>query len=732
MTQSAATDPRITPSSNPGTRMMVYEVELPDGRVAEIEAPEGTTQPQLVEALGMPSTGLYEATGGLVNDPGATPSRPANPVEDLLRGGVRGLEEAGTGIAQFTSRVGPQALPLKQAGITDWVDDYAQESAADYAATAAAQSPAGQTGRFAGGILGSGPLAYLSVPAKGASLVPALTRAGTGSALGATMATPAVTDDYWAEKAPQAAVGAGLGMGILAGGRGAARVSEEVTNLPRRAVNFAQTRANRKPFATEGEELATRTGIPLTPGMVSGGRAQTFAENMARQSIFTADKAMEADIRLADKALEYVNRLSEKVSRERRGAATIGAEIQGAVRGAVKRTQEAREATARRQYGAIHEALGGRPIVAYSRTREVLEGIANPGTTVSGDALRAAQQARRLLDQLADGKPVTLERAIKDRSAWGRATRGDGSVFSDIDKSSNRQFASQLYGAIQDDIRAAAEKLDGATSAGPGLVPYQPNAAIRPGTGLGDALREADQNYRLYSEALTALEASPMARLLGDDINVGDFLQFNSVPPETVVKKLSSMSPSELTMTRQFMERNAPDTWQSYKRLLIDDAVETSTFLPASSGQNQVPVNAIQFIRAIGGDKPEKMRRLQAVFSADEMKELNDALSAFRRMGDKFGTNFSGTDPRAEARSVMGAIKSGSGTAIASTAGELSGLRAVSRVMLNSDGRKAVIELAKLPPNARRAPALAGYLSAIAAGQQMAYPQDQGGDRGDP
>lgn len=732
MVQTASTDPRVTPSLYSGRRMMVYEVELPDGRVAEIEAPEGVTQPQLMEALGLPSASLSGATGGLVADPAAKAARPANGFENVLRGGVRGLEEAGTGTSQLLMRTTPGAPLLEAAGYTGAVDEFAQRRQAEYEASVAGQSGEGDIGRFLGGTVATSPIGVLSVPAKGARLLPSMTRAGAGGALAGMTATPAVTDDYWSEKLPQGAAGAGLGAGILLGGRAAARTAEEVVNLPRRGVNFMQERANRRPVAIEGEELAERTGIPLTPGMVSGGRAQTFAENMARQSIFTADKAMEADIRVAEKALDYVNRLSNRISKNPAGAETVGVQIQGTVRNAVNRIMTRREEVANAQYGAIHKALGGRPVVDYTRTREVLESIANPGTTLSGDDLRAAQQARMLLAQLESGKPVTLERAIRDRSSWGRATRGDGNVFSDIDKASSRRFAAKLYGAIQDDIAATADKLDGVGTVGPGIAKPGANELMRPGVGFGDALREADKNYRLYSEALGALESSPMARLLGDDITVGDFMEFNSIPPEVVIKKIGGMGPTELAMTRDFMQQNAPDTWQQYKRLLIDDAIEQASFLPASAGVAQIPVSAGGFIRALGGDKPDKVKRLQTIFSPQEMREIDDALNAFRRMGDKFGTNFSGTDPRAEARSVFEALKSGSGTAVASTAGEMSGLRAVSRLMLNSDGRRAVIELSKLPPNARRAPALVGYLSAVAAGQQMAYPEQESGESRQP
>jgi hypothetical protein len=714
-------DPRPNPSPYGNARMMVYEVELEDGSTAEIEAPEGTTQDQLFEAVrGYEAPSLESVTGGLIRDPAATPLRRSSGFENVLSGSLRGAEELGTGIAQLSAHATPG---LMFSGVSDQVDAFARDRQAAYDRTAAGQSPGGEFGRLAGGMAAGSLLAPLAVPAKGASFLSSLARVSGGSALLGTVATPALSDNYWAEKAPQAATSAGLGALLLTGGRGFARASEEIANFPRRLVNFSNERANGTQFADEGEALAQRTGIPLTPGMVSGGRAQTFAENMARQSIFTADRAMDADIRVAQGALDYINRVGRRVSPTAAGVDTVGIEVQGAVRGAVKRAAERREEVANAQYGAIHAALGGRAVVDYTRTRAVLERIANPGGTLSGDALRAAEQARRLLGQI-DG-PRTLQQAIRDRSFWGSGTRGDGNVFNDISNPANRRFAAQLYGAIQDDISAAAARLDGINTGGPGIVPFVRDPLMRPGGNLGQALREADQNYRRYSDAINALEASPMARLLGDDVSVGDFLQFNRIPPERVIQKLGAMSPSELTMTRNFMEANAPEVWAQYKRLLIDNAAESATFLPTSAGARTVPLNAAQFVRALGGDKPANYNRLRSIFDESEMAEIDDALAAMRRMGDKFGFNFSGTDPRREARSLWDALRSGSGTAMASTAGEMSGLRAVSRVMMNADGRRATIELSRLPPNARRAPALAAYVAAIAAGQQMAYPEDE-------
>lgn len=98
-----------------------------------------------------------------------------------------------------------------------------------------------------------------------------------------------------------------------------------------------------------------------------------------------------------------------------------------------------------------------------------------------------------------------------------------------------------------------------------------------------------------------------------------------------------------------------------------------------------------------------------------------------RLLGDKFGANFSGTGPYAEvvqaSTGFVDAIKNASLRGIAGAASPVIGLRGVARMMLNSDGRRGLIELAKLPPGSKQANDLAAYLASVAAVRT-----DSGGD----
>src|SRR5690606_32293579 len=111
-------------------------------------------------------------------------------------------------------------------------------------------------------------------------------------------------------------------------------------------------------------------------------------------------------------------------------------------------------------------------------------------------------------------------------------------------------------------------------------------------------------------------------------------------------------------------------------------------------------------------DKPDKVERLRSLFDPGEFSEIMDAMQAARRMGDKFGANFSGTGPYQE---VSQALRDFSIRGLATTASTAAGFNRVARMMLNSDGRKARIELAKVPPGAKRANDLAAYLAGVSA-----------------
>lgn len=704
---------------------MPIEIELPDGSIAEF--PDG-----------MPDTEIEAAIQRQF--PRQQPAQPAQdkPVRatdtmgglERFRAGIgKGLTDVADGIAQAAvdqfsrpipaladvfANINPEAASQAEQILLRPQQALRERTAERRAIDAdLMDTGAGMLGSLAGAFAGTAPIGGVGVAARGASAARAIGQnALAGAFQGSLM--PVVNED---ERLQNSALGGAFGGGLSAFGRGVMRTAEEVlpSNTLARVMNHFGKKANQTPYAAESEALAQRTGIDFTPGMVSGGRAQTALENMARQSVFSADTAFEADKRIAEQAIANVNRLMDRIAPDRVSGQAIGNRVQQTVDRAIESVVERRDQMAAQQFGAIRRMVGDAKVVDYAETRKVLQGMIDENADVLGaDPRRIRMQAQRMLDELSGKDGFTLESARKSRSSYGKAARGQSNLLNNVDRNVNQTFAKRMYAAISNDIEAAGARLDQAAGFGQNGVVPAGVTATRP----SELLRQANEEYRNHSDLLRMIEQSPMRRLLGDKIDVDGFTSY-SLPPETVISRMNAMKPSELAQVRHFMERQEPEVWQQYKRLLVDDALAAAESAPTSAGANHVPFNASGFMRALGGDKPDKVEQLRAIFNPSEMEEVMDAMQAARRLGDKFGTNFSGTGPYNEVmqatRGFVDSIKGASITGLAGAASPLIGLNGVARMMLNSDGRRALIELSKLPPGSKRANDLAAYLASVAA-----------------
>jgi len=591
--------------------------------------------------------------------------------------------------------------------------DQGIENRADQFRAGSADSVAAKTGAGLAPIVATLPLAAYSAPARGLTALEQIGRSALAGGFMTAGTEPVDNDESFASgKLSQFATGAALGGGIPAAGHGLSRLAESAlpSNAMTRASNFFMKRANREPFAAESEELAQRTGVPFTPGQVSGSKMQIGMENLSRQSLFSADKAFQSDRRIANRAIDYINRTMKGLNKAEVSDEAVGNKIQSTVRNVVDSIAKKRAATAARQYGAISKALGDTPVVASSDTAKTLRSLLSEFEDAPDPASQSIRrQLEGMLDNVMSKPGYSLTSAQKFRSSLGRAARGSADIFKDVNRSEQRRIASKLYGAITNDIESSANAFSKGVYFGPGQMNKGQNA-MSPHSGIGDAWRKANENYRNFSDLIDAMEKSPLRRLVGDQVNVGEFMTVNKLPPEKVLGVLDRMTPTEMKITRTVMEKNAPQTWQEYKRLLVQNALEDAQTAPSSAGANTLPLNANAFVRALGGDKPAKIARLKAVFTPKEYAQIDDAFQAMRRLGDKFGSNPSGT---AVANEAFGVMRNGI-RGLLNVSTQAMGMRKIANVMLNSDGRRALIQLSRVPPGTHKFTSLAGIVAAAA------------------
>lgn len=704
-------------------------------RMAELEAKAGGVQ-QYGPGPGKPSPAVPSARARQAELETIRAGQPGNPVGNFLTGNLYGVQGSGLGALQAAAHTLPDqpqdswlyAGTPEGPDRTKALDEHVARWGAQRDSDPAMQTGAGAAGNFTGSMVATAPLAALSVPAKGASVLSWLARGAAGGGVVAG-SEPVTSGNFVEQKGKQVAAGATIGAVVPAVLRGGMSAGERLygPNAMAQVANWTNTGANKKPFAKEGEELAERTGVRMTPGQVSGGKTQTALENMSRQSIFSADRAFEADQKVAGDTIRYLDRIMDNVTKNPASEASIGTQIQAATRGAVVKIAEKRESQAAADYGALDKALGGRKFVQPDNAMAEADAIIRDYQNVAGpEAARIVKQAEAIKAQFGKNGGLSFTEAQRSRTYYGRGARGAANVFDEVNPDINRRIATRLFKAFDADIEASASRA-GSNNLGPGIVPngYFKGQLGGGNQGIVDAIRNANANYRRYSQLIEATESHPIARLFGDHVKLDDVLEFDKIPPETVITRLGQMKPTELGMVRNFMEKQAPEAWQQYKRLMIEKAVDAARTLPTSAGANTVPFNASQFVRTLGGDKPDKIKQLQAVFGASEMRELDDAFRVARRLGDNFGRNNSGTGPYNEAMSFFESLKSRSVQAIASTGGEAMGLRKIANVMLHAEGRRALIQLSKLPPTSRQAASLIGLIGSLAAGKGSQRGNDQ-------
>lgn len=463
------------------------------------------------------------------------------------------------------------------------------------------------------------------------------------------------------------------------------------SNIAGRAMNYLYRRSLPTSDAVEGERIAANLNVDLSPGARTGSKAITMAENVARQSIFSAEKAFQADKRVAEQFSREVNNAINRLADPGVSAAAVGERLRSATKGAVTRLVQDREKHAGTLYReAAKEAAGVRfPLKNAVKEIDAIiaenRGVGTPEAKAILSAMASLRKsyARRALD---------LDSAISARSYFGSRARGSGNVFTEaLDKSTSRTVSARIFGAINRDFDDA-------------IAVLPEDAAAK--------WMAANKLYKDFSDSIRFVEASPLARLIGEDVTDAIYggARASTVAPEKIAERVLKLKPSETAITRDIIARESPETWSAVKAHVLDNALSAAKEVAVSKGQRVVPLEPSKFIKAL----PER-DVLSQMFNAAEMTRIDEVVNAMRRWADRTGYNFSGTAPWAEAKGAIDRMLSLSLRGGATVAGTLVGTRKIAEAMLSPRGRSIIVELTKVQPGTRRAAELAGAFIALSS-----------------
>lgn len=623
----------------------------------------------------------------------------------LGTGFVRGMLDAKDAVKQIAAHV-----PFPLGGFSQFmdagkVDKEVTDAAAEYEKGGIAKpgdwtSPnIANVGRLGGSVVATAPLG--GVGGGAVKVLPMLARNALMGA-GMSVASTPVTNggDFAAEKGKQAALGGLFGAGASALARGGGRLLEEFRSMnqgPRAIQQIADFNLSpaQAAHAAEGQALATRTGVPMSPGAISGSKTQVMAENVARQSLFSRELAFEADKAANTKLVQYIDGTLDKISAGGATGEQVGNRVQGTIRNAITDIAKRRDVAAKADYGAVNDLIkrNRTPILPTATVDKLSEIMENARSIPGTDPERIFAWASKQTAGLEDLKE--LPKLIQVRSFWSNAAKSDDGIFGRVTAGTTKRIATQMVAAVDDDLARAAIKLGGP---------------------IGDLLKTANKNYAQHMGAIEAIERSPVAKFLGDDI-ADDIANtaFNTVPSDRVMTRLAALSPSELKLAGGYIGKWQPAVWQAVKRRYIEDAFDASKLASVSEGANALPMRGNVFVNSIG-KTPDQLQKLHALLSPGEMAQISDAFQVIRRMGDKTGYNFSGTASATEASSVL---RNPLSSAAVMGAGQIIGQRQIARMMGDPASRAALLELKRLPPGSARARQIFAQLAAVGSGDSM-------------
>lgn len=648
------------------------------------------------------------------------PQAPPSPTDDMgtterfMAGMGQGMTSAVNSIEQLMANVPMLAGPLAGAippGMAELTNQRANENARLDAPLL--DTTAGKVGSIAGELVATAPAGAGGKVAQGAGgLAKMLNAARIGAQGGAAggLVQPVTgegMENFTAEKLKQAGIGATVG-GLTGGAlnRGAALLENLLpSNALATISNFTGKRANAGNLAAEGEEVAARTGVDLTPAQVNADPSMTMAENMARQSIFSRSTVAEGDRKRVGQLVDYLDKTLAGISKSGASPEIAGAQVQNATKTVIRKIEDARSKVAGEDFGRVDALVNGAPAIKPKSFDDTLMSLIDENSVApKGSGQRALSEAlqglrENVTEMLPDGSAqladMTMKNMLKMRRYLSQVA-GGASLSGQLDRPMQKRAAAMLLQALDNDVETTAGALGGE---------------------IGAALKKANRNYRAFSQQIESVEKSPLRSILGEDMaGALESGGFSTVAPEKVMARLSGMTPTELGTVRGILEKSDPDSWAAFKRGYLETAIEKAKEIPASAGVNNPVMRPSVFVKNVGDQK-----KLEAIYTPEEVSQINDAVNAARRLGDSTGFNFSGTAPAQEALGLMNQVTSG-GLKAAVGAGSLAlGSRKLAHLMNTNQGRRSLIELSRLPPGSKRFRELAAQITAIttAGGQNQ-------------
>lgn len=550
----------------------------------------------------------------------------------------------------------------------------------------------------------------------GTSLVRGLAAGGAGNAVqqGASAALPGDDGLDLAGRAGQLALGAAGGGAANLAGRGTARLVD-LLRQPAKAAKAAWLGLGDNAVTREGKDLEAYLGEAMTPGQLSQRRGVLMAEGALRRSpTSAADIMAEHDARQLTAARRRFDDLTTRMSKSPADALLVGGRAMQAFDDTLEGALKVREAQAAADFAAIDSAAGRRPIVVPQATLKALDDLLAKYDVegAAGDAtkglVRQLRDLRGAYVRQGPGGPLVVPKSAAELqrllSSWGRAAEGGAVPFLDVANAEQRGIAKRIYGALMDDLDAAA-------------------AGTGHDAATAQALKLARENYRANSGAIDELRKTAIGQYLG-------IREAGTVSPEVLADKLLALKPQQLKQSLAMLDKADPELAGLVKRASMERAMlaaRPSEDVVAEQVQSGMPIRRDAF-------SPAKLltglrnSNVYAMLTPTERFEVDQLGRTLARLANRGGSEGSPTAPLQWAMGVVRDIGlAGMGGDPVAAARLLAGMFApakLAKAVADPAQRHALITLTSAKPQTKAAITALEALGIVPAVNAAARPPE--------
>lgn len=382
--------------------------------------------------------------------------------------------------------------------------------------------------------------------------------------------------------------------------------------------------------AKEGLLLEKRTpGLEFTASELTGSpKAKSVQDAFANSPDYVEAYAIRNQ-RNADAVINRYNKVLDRVYSKGVDPENVGQQVSSAYRNTIDNLIKTRQKQAAADFKVVKENKGINDIPA-ENLYSTLEAIIDEGggilkTKENAHAKKLAESIKQDLTRQTEAgnteiKNITIKDLQDGLKNYGESARRPGSPLEDAATAAERRVYSQLFGALQKDLDAAASN-----------------------PKLGDkaaALKIARDNFRQYSKQIGDIEMTTIGKMVGKAKR--DSSGNLQIVPEQVVAKVEGMKPSQLRSTIEFLETNSPEAAGAVRRQILENALNKSIEAKGQRGGETMNFGKSNFVKNLPDDA-----KLDALFGGDKkaIAEIKEIGTIVNRMID------------------WGSVKSGSQTA---------------------------------------------------------------------